>query len=201
MLKSQWRLACSLLAVLLTLGCSDSSGVPDTGALALRVSTSGDELDPDGYEVLVDSLAPRAIGINDSVLVEGLAPGAHVLGLAGLASNCGIANFDPPTITIEPPDPVRVLIQIECVVRTGTLQVRTYTPGPSQFDDSFTVRIDDGQFKAIAPTGAVAFVVAPGEYEVVLEIPPECSVDRPNPQIVGVDENESVRVEFVVACP
>ncbi len=199
--KSQWRVACSLLGILLALGCSDSSGVPETGALALRVSTSGNELDPDGYEVLVDSLAPRAIGINDSVFVEGLTAGAHLVGLAGLASNCGIANIDPPTITIEPPSPVRVLIQVECVVRTGTLQIRTYTPGPSQIDDQFIARVDDDQSRTIEPTGAVAFVVAPGEHQVELELPSQCSADGPNPQIVSVDENETVRVDFVVNCP
>jgi hypothetical protein len=49
------------LVALLAAACSDTPTAPAVGRLKLGVHTSGGDIDIDGYEFVVDSLAPRYI--------------------------------------------------------------------------------------------------------------------------------------------
>ena len=61
------RLRASIaLVVVLASACRDASTAPDTGKLNLGVQTSGGDIDIDGYEFVVDSLAPRYISTSGS---------------------------------------------------------------------------------------------------------------------------------------
>jgi len=83
-----------VLAWLMAAGCSDSTG-PKTGALQVSVTTTGAELDTNGYSVAIDGGAGRVIPSNGTVTLSGLSAGSHSVLLAGLAPNCapvGAAN-------------------------------------------------------------------------------------------------------------
>jgi len=62
----------------------------NVGSIAISVSTSGDDQDPDGYEVVVDGGAPTAIAINGSTTAVGLTPGDHSVALEDVAANCSV---------------------------------------------------------------------------------------------------------------
>lgn len=72
----------------------------DVGAIAITTSTSGEDLDADGYEIVVDAGAPVAIGINGSMTADGLTPGDHTVELRGNAFNCFSAGDNPRTVTV-----------------------------------------------------------------------------------------------------
>jgi hypothetical protein len=61
---------------------------PTTGSLTVTTSTSGSNLDPDGYTVSVDGGASQSISDNGSVTFSNLSAGSHTVTLSGLASNC-----------------------------------------------------------------------------------------------------------------
>ena len=61
---------------------------PTTGSLTVTTSTSGSNLDPDGYAVGVDGGVSQSISDNGSVTFSNLSSGSHTVTLSGLASNC-----------------------------------------------------------------------------------------------------------------
>ncbi|HSG49161.1 MAG TPA: hypothetical protein VLA43_15175 [Longimicrobiales bacterium] len=70
-----------------TLSCQ-----PYVGALALAVTTTGVELDPDGYEVRVGGGSATAVGTNETVTLQGVPAGSVNVTLSGVAVTC-----DPTT--------------------------------------------------------------------------------------------------------
>src|SRR5439155_1615301 len=74
-------------------------GAATTGNLTVTTNTTGSNLDPDGYTVVVDGSQSQAIGINTSVTFSGLSPGNHSVQLNGLAQNCTVSS-NPRTVSI-----------------------------------------------------------------------------------------------------
>ncbi|HET7295530.1 MAG TPA: hypothetical protein VFI66_00215, partial [Gemmatimonadales bacterium] len=71
---------------------------PPTGDLTVTSSTSGSNLDPDGYTVSVDGGQGRAIPSNGSVTFTGLSAGDHSVALSGVAGNCTVSGGNPRTV-------------------------------------------------------------------------------------------------------
>src|SRR2546421_3287933 len=69
-----------------------------TGSLTVATNTTGSNLDPDGYTVTVDG-NQKAIGINASVTLSGLAAGNHTVQLNGVAQNCTVSGSNPRTVS------------------------------------------------------------------------------------------------------
>src|SRR5205085_12128033 len=66
---------------------------PTTGSLTVTTSTSGSDLDPDGYTVTVEGAGSQPIPTNSGgsgVTFSGLAAGSHSVALSGVASNCSV---------------------------------------------------------------------------------------------------------------
>ena len=59
-----------------------------TGDVNVETSTSGSDIDPDGYTVTVDGTQSQSIGINGSLTFSGLAAGDHSIQLGDVANNC-----------------------------------------------------------------------------------------------------------------
>ena len=74
------------LLLLVAAGCNDSTG-PSTGAIRVTVTTTGAELDQNGYSLALDSAAGQAIPVNDTISLAGLSAGSHHVLLSGLAVN------------------------------------------------------------------------------------------------------------------
>jgi WD40 repeat protein len=61
------------------------------GALRVTVRTSGSDIDPSGYEVLVDDSARGSVGADAATLMT-VAAGRHAVRLGGMNPNCGVAE-------------------------------------------------------------------------------------------------------------
>jgi hypothetical protein len=175
------------------------SGTSGEGSLTLHISTTGTEVDPDGYSIRVDAGTPQPIAVNDTLELPHLAAGGHTLELDGVSSNCITLSPNPSAVTIEPGASTDAAMEIECFQRTGTIQIRTFTYGPGDLD-GYIVWIGTIR-RVIELTGAIAVLVGPGTYEVLLDrVPAQCSVDDPNPAVVSVAPDAVESVTFEVRC-
>src|SRR5207247_8014605 len=104
-----------------------------TGSLTVTTSTTGSNLDPDGYTVTVDG-NQKAIGINNSVTFSGLSPGNHSVQLNGLAQNCTVSS-NPRTVSITAGSTTKTTFSVGCTAPTGSLTVTTSTTGSNPAPD------------------------------------------------------------------
>lgn len=89
--------------------------VPDlSGGFSVSVSTTGTELDEDGYALSVAGEALRHIGINAVEVFTGLAPGVHLVTLKDLAEGCSMVGGNPQPFTVVKDKVVQVRLQVVC---------------------------------------------------------------------------------------
>jgi Tol biopolymer transport system component len=185
--------------VMFTLGCTPAG----MGAIRVSVTTTGDghSLDGNGYVVVVDQSGARPIGINNSLVVEGVLSGSHTLRLDGIAPNCTLAGENPRIVSVSENQTVEVAFSILCAPAVGTILVKTFQEGGID-PDGYTISLDGGTPQAIGIQDSIRYEVAPGSHELLLaEMDPGCGPQEPNPQTANVTANGSVGVDFHVACP
>ena len=182
-------------------------GDPPTGALMVSVTTTGADLDPDGYRVTLDDEAAWSmpVGPNDSVRFEDLMPGEHTVELTGLASNCALSSgANPRTVTVEAGAVVQISFAVYCEPLQGSLLVDVETTGDCPDPDGYMVTPDDDPAwgMAVATNGIVLFEgLAAGEHTVELSgVASNCTLEGQNPRTVWVEGGSIVRVTFRVTC-
>src|SRR5438046_2899544 len=152
-----------------------------TGSLTVTTSTTGSNLDPDGYTVTVDG-NQKAIGINNSVTFSGLSPGNHSVQLNGLAQNCTVSS-NPRTVSITAGSTATTTFTVSCTAptTTGTLSVTTSTTGQN-IPASYTLNVTGpsyptGTSQPIGANATVTATVTSGDYQVSLSgVPSNCTV-------------------------
>ncbi len=196
------RCQATLLGIVLAaLACGDGgSGSSDDASLTVEITTVGEDLDTDGYMLYLDEAESLAVDINDSVVLDEVSPGEHTLSLGYVRSNCEPTGLHPLTISVEAGSSNQASMGVECFLRTGVIQVRTFTSGSGGDVDGFVARIGTIA-RAIDRNGAVAAIVAPGNYDVLLDgLTEACTVDGENPQATSVEADDVVTVTFMVDC-
>ena len=100
---------------LLALGCggSDSTG-PSIGNVQVTASTTGADLDPDGYTVAVDGGAGRSLAVNGTVTFSQLSAGDHTVTLSGIAANCTPSGQNPRTVAVSAGAAAQTVFQVAC---------------------------------------------------------------------------------------
>src|SRR5437763_1909582 len=152
---------------------------PQTGNLTVTTSTTGSNLDPDGYTATVDGGASQAIGTNGSVTFSGLSAASHTVVLSGVASNCSVIGGMSRTVSVTPS-----------------------TTGSVLDPDGYTVTLDGGATsQPIATNGSVSFTGPAGDHTVALSgMAGNCSVSGANPRTVTVPSGGTVSTTFSVTC-
>src|SRR5256885_2268218 len=120
------------------------SSFPTTGTLNVTTTTTGADVDPDGYTVTVDGTNSASIADNGSQSFANLASGSHSVTLSGVAANCTVSGGTSQTANVPAGGSASVAFQVSCaaVVTTGTLNVTTTTTGASLDPDGYTVTVD-----------------------------------------------------------
>src|SRR3981081_2896381 len=97
-----FKLGLSLVAVM-ALACGDGATAPGAhlGRLVVKVATTGDDLDNDGYLLVVGPDRSLVVGPNATVFLDSISPGTHALALQGVAENCTVADLQARSITVE----------------------------------------------------------------------------------------------------
>jgi hypothetical protein len=174
----------------------------DVGGIRVSTTTAGEELDPDGYDVVVDGGAPLAITVDGTVTVGGLAPGDHSVALEGVAANCSVAGGDSRSVTVSAGQTTDVSFSVTCSATSGSLVVTTSTTGEDLDEDGYEIVIDGGAPSGIAIDGSVsAGGLSPGSHTVELRSAAfNCFVSGDNPRTVTVNAGAETQVDFDVAC-
>ena len=178
------------------------SPIVTTGTLAVNTSTTGSDLDPDGYLLSVDGGAGQPIAANGTLTIPNLTAGSHTVTLSGVAANCSV-TANPQTTTIAAGSTTILGFAVTCsaVVTTGTVTVSTATSGSDLDPDGYLVSVDGGAGQPIAVNGSSSFPdLAAGEHTVALSgVASNCSADASS-KTVTVTAGGTTAVSFTVTC-
>ena len=182
-----------------TVGCT---APPAPGDLTVSTTTTGSDLDPDGYAVTVDGSQSKAIATNGNVSFSGLAAGDHRVALSGVAGNCSVSGDNPRTVTVPAGGTGSTTFSVSCGGTTGGLAVTTSTTGSNVDPDGYTVTVDGSRSQAIATNGSVSYTgLSAGDHTVALSgVAGNCSVSGANPQTVSVPAGGTASTTFSVSC-
>jgi len=196
---------CSVLAVLLAIAvlftcCKDSTG-PATGTLRVTVSTTGTDLDSDGYTCSVDG-SSRSVAVNETVTWNGVEVGDHAVELTGLAGNCVVSGENPRNVTVTLGETATVTFDVSCSALTGALQVITVTTGDTLDWDGYVLILNDTHSTHIEINDTLTFTDIPkGEYRIGLDdVAVNCAMGGDNPRSVLVTSGDTTEVSFDAVC-
>jgi hypothetical protein len=178
---------------------------PNGGSIAVTTATSGAGSDPDGFALTVDGADGGAIAVNATVSLVELTPGAHSVGLTGLAANCLVAGDNPRGVTVMPGQATPVGFSISCVAPppgTGSLEISTTTTGSSLDPDGYTVSLDGRNPQSIVTNGTLTIgSVPPGSHSVQLSGEAgNCTVSGGKSRAVTTSAGQTAAIQFVIAC-
>jgi hypothetical protein len=104
------------------------SSTPTTGTLNVTTSTTGANLDPDGYTVAVDGGNSTSIADNGNQSFSNLSSGSHTVTLSGVAANCAVSGGSSQSATVPAGGSASVSFQVTCVAPPATQLAFTVQP-------------------------------------------------------------------------
>src|SRR2546426_442345 len=201
---------------LVATACNDSQGpqpdaallplpLPGLATLAVSTSTSGSNLDPDGYTVTVDGGPSQSIGANGVATFVGLAAGDHTVVLSGVAGNCTPSGGTSRTVDVPAGGTASTSFAVSCVATpppTGNLTVSTSTTGSNLDPDGYALTLDGGTDRAIPTNGSVTFTGLPaGSHTVVLSgVAGNCTPSGGTSRTVDVAPGGTASTTLAVRC-
>ena len=179
---------------------------PTTGALSVRVSTTGATPDPNGYSVTVDGGQSRSLATNDTTVYTGLAAGSYAVQLGDIAGNCTVSGGASRTVPVIAGDTATVALAVNCPTpppQTGNLTVTAATSGGTPDPNGYTVTVDGGQSQSIGINGTVNYAgLTVGTYTVQLnDVATNCTVSGGASRSVTVTAGQTATATFTVTCP
>jgi len=173
------------------------------GSVYVSTSTTGVDLDADGYTLTVDG-SSQPIATNDSAWLNGLSSyGSHSVALSGVSGNCMVSGPSPATVAVSSGGTASMTFSVGCAASgngTGTLTVTTATTGSNPDPDGYTLIIDGTISQPIGLNDTVTFSGAAGAHPVRLSVAPNCTVDGANPRTVTVTPDGADTTTFSVTC-
>lgn len=200
-----WLAAAGLVMLALvatSCGDDDPNNPPTTGSIQASATTTGAELDADGYSVSVDGGAGQALSINGSVTFSNQTAGSHDVELSGVAANCTVTGDNPASVSVTAGSTATASFTITCSATTGDLEVTTVSTGSDIDTDGYTVSVDGGATQAITANGTLTVSsLDAGDHTVELGgVAANCSVGGMNPRTVGVTSGATAQTQFDVTC-
>jgi probable HAF family extracellular repeat protein len=176
-----------------------------TGSLQLSSSSSGPSPDADGYTITLDGTERGTLGTSGVVRVDALPAGDHLVGLSGVAGNCGVQGDNPRTVTVTAGQSAEVTFTVTCSTpptNTGTLRIAAATTGPDPDPDGYTFAVDGGATQPIGLNATATLTnMSVGAHRIRLSgLAENCSVDGANPREVAITAGETATVSFAVRC-
>ncbi len=188
-------------APLTVLGCGGGGTDVVLPSLSVSTSTQGVELDPDGYNLMIDGSQNQPVGLSASVVVERLSEGDHVVELGGVAGNC-TAGENPRTVSVRAGATATAAFAVTCSATSGSVDVATVTTGGGSDPDGFLVAVDGEERGSIGTSATLNLPgVTPGLHSLGLSgLAGNCQVAGQNPREISVVAGQTVQVPFNVTC-
>ena len=84
--------------------------------MLIRISTTGVDIDPDGYLLIIEGLSDQTVRVAaNSVTTYSGAPGQASLELADVAENCVVEGDNPRVIVVAAGEGVETTFHIMCL--------------------------------------------------------------------------------------
>jgi large repetitive protein len=162
-----------------------SDGALSTGSIRVTASTTGTQLDVDGYDVSLDGRAVAHVVPNGSVTINTVT-GGHQVGIGSVAANCRVAGANPATVSVSLRTTTTVGFTVQCTATqqppsapasanatpTGSTRVELTWADTSSNESGFRVeRSTDGgtSYASLAVTGASATVYVDADAAVYID--------------------------------
>jgi TolB protein len=183
-------------------GDDNPSNPSTTGSIQVSASTTGAELDADGYTVTVDGGASQALAINGSATFSSQTVGNHEVELSGVAANCTVAGDNPRTIAVTAGNATSTTFDVTCSATAGDLEVTTVSTGDDIDADGYTVSVDGGAGQAIDVNETLTVTsLGAGDHTVELgDVAANCTVAGDNPRTVVLTAGVTATTQFDVTC-
>ena len=116
-------IVCSLMLIILVACGGDDSPTnsnPDpestvnTGTLELTISSTGSDIDGDGYVLSINDTSSQNVQTDETVLINDLSEGSHQMELSGLSDNCSVSGNNPITISITAGQTTTSTLSVNC---------------------------------------------------------------------------------------
>jgi len=193
------------LAVFSTLvGCGDTLiSVSTDGRIEISVTTTGLDVDADGFSVSVDGGTQQFVAPAGRVTLTGLSAGSHSVFLSGLAENCHVDGSNPRTVVVGGDGRAAVGFSVVCArATTGGFTILVATTGTPADPDGYVLAVAGAPFRPIGISASETFTgLVPGVHLVTLkDLATGCAVDGGNPQPFTVVAGKTVQVRLTVVC-
>jgi hypothetical protein len=86
----------------------------NTARIAVATTTTGADIDPDGYLVSINGNEAPGIGVNDQVTYTVLEPGDYDVTLSGIAANCAAQGPVTQSVTVAAKETGHVEFEVVC---------------------------------------------------------------------------------------
>ncbi len=196
-----WLVLLSVLIAACGGGADITTTTPDT-FLRVTTNTAGNDLDADGYLIVVDGSSRTAIGANDQVLLTGLDRGPHNVALDQISDNCEITGQASLDVTVVEGDTTTAAFTLHCSATTGAISVTTVTVGFDIDTTGFMVILDSMPPRPVGVNGTTAITDVPaGSHMLTLtDLDSNCTVQGANPTAVLVEGGSTSKITFNVNC-
>lgn len=183
------------------IGCGGGGTDVVLPSLSVTTTTTGVELDADGYSLVVDDNPGQPIGPDASLTIERLSDGAHSVALTGLAANCAAAE-NPRVVTVQSGATANVGFTVTCSATTASIEVSTTTSGSGSDPDGFELLLDGTDRGPIASSTTISLSgLPPGTHTLGLTgLAANCQVVGENPRSLTVAPGQTAQVSFAVTC-
>jgi hypothetical protein len=176
-----------------------------TGTIEVLATSSGSGSDPDGFAALLDGVDRGPVTAGVAASFSQLSPGAHTIGLTGLAANCQVVGDNPRGVTVSAGQTAQVPFAVTCTATapsSGTLQISTTTSGADQDSDGYSIQIDNANAQPIGVNATLTLINlgATAHSVRLLGVAANCSVNGPNPVQVTVPNGGTTAAAFSVTC-
>jgi WD40 repeat protein len=203
-------IAAASIPLLLALGapaCADDSTGPPaetTGSIRVQLTSSGDDVDPDGYELEVEGVPGTSVGPGDVVTIPDMRPGDYTVRLSEVADNCTVHGANPRSVTVVAGRTTEVPLSVACVARVGTLRVTVATTGEELDEDGYHLILNGDDYNAVAaPVNGVVAIPNVHEGAVTIGVAgmaSNCGAAAASPSSVTVAFGGTTDVSVAVVC-
>ena len=166
----------------------------------VTTTTTGLDLDSDGYRLVVDGRDQGAIPTNGTVLTR-LQPGSRAIGLTGLSPNCTLESTGSHIVTIADPEVAPIEFAVVCTATSGVIGVVLSGTGVGAV---YEVMVDGETPFPVGPADRAYLGAVPaGDRVVSLSAPATCSVETADQSVTvtaGRLVRDTVEATFSVSC-
>jgi len=187
-----------LVLAALVASCGDGTAPPAVGQLLLVTTTTGDDIDADGYTYSVDGGPAQAIASNASVPVSQVLAGSRTITFAGVAGNCVAATTAPVVVTVAANESREIRFDVACEAR---LRVFATTTG-EDLDAALLVAIDAGAWRLLRPNTRLDLPgVTPGDHELrIAGVATNCTLAGATRRQITVATDAITTIQLEVVC-